>query len=508
MCNSLKCFGGQVHGSGAGHQTSYVRKLMSLLLATAPIVFSSVLILLWRQSALRAGLAGLLVTVLIVCFRADFQLPLSEAAAALGDGLLNTLNVAYVLLGGVLFYRVLSAGGALEVIADAVIKWIPDEIHRLFAIVFGVSVFFESATGFGVGILVAAPLFIALGYKPVQAAIIALLGQCAVPWGALAIGTVIGSELSGVPMERLGELAAFIGFPFILICGAAAVSVAGQRWQLRHMFWLVFYALIVCALLWVFSVSLSVELAGCLAGLAVVVVAAVINWRQRDACNAEGLGYSLLPFATLMILLLLTRLVTPLRDYLQSMVVRIGEHTFTPLFHVGFWLLVASLLGLIVLPKARQQLVSLTKTALVQWSVASAAVGGFLLFGHLMTASGMTALMAQSLAATVGNYYPMVVPVLGGLGGFLTASNTSSNALFMNFQMSAAAQVNMPVDVAAAVQNAAGSNTTLASPGRVVFAASVAGYPGAEADLLRRVLPVALAGVASAVAMSVLLSYS
>ena len=219
---------------------------MSLLLATAPIVFSSILILLWRQSALRAGFAGLLLTVSIVLFRSDFQLPLTQVMSALGEGLFNTWNVAFVLLGGVLFYRVLNAGEALEVIADAVIRWIPDAVHRLFAIVFGVSVFFESATGFGVGILVAAPLFIALGYQPAQAAVIALLGQCAVPWGALAIGTVIGSDLSGVPIERLGELAAFIGFPFILICGAAAVTVAGQRWQVRHVIWLLFYA--VCLL--------------------------------------------------------------------------------------------------------------------------------------------------------------------------------------------------------------------------------------------------------------------
>ena len=479
---------------------------MSLLLATAPIVFSSVLILLWRQSALRAGLAGLLLTVLIICFRADFKLPLTEAITAIGEGLFNTWNVAYVLLGGVLFYRVLNAGGALEVIAAAVIKLIPDEIHRLFAIVFGVSVFFESATGFGVGILVAAPLFIALGYKPVQAAVIALLGQCAVPWGALAIGTVIGSELSGVPIERLGELAAFIGFPFIFICGAAAVSVAGQRWSVRHWVWLFFYVSLLTLLLWLLSVSLSVELAGCLAGMAVVFVAAVINWRQRDTGNTAGLGFSLLPFAVLMIFLLLTRLYSPMRDFLQSIMLHIGDHSFTPFFHVGFWLLVAALVGLGVLPKARQTFALLTKTAVVQWFFASLAVGGFLLFGQLMTASGMTALMAQSVAAIVGNYYSMMVPVLGGLGGFLTASNTSSNALFMNFQLSAAVQVDIPVDVAAAVQNAAGSNTTLASPGRVVFAASVAGYPGAEADLLRRVLPVALAGVASAVIMSVMLS--
>ena len=178
----------------------------------------------------------------------------------------------------------------------------------------------------------AAPLFIALGYQPAQAAVIALLGQCAVPWGALAIGTVIGSDLSGVPIERLGELAAFIGFPFILICGAAAVTVAGQRWQVRHVIWLLFYAVLLCAALWLLSVSLSVELAGCLAGMLVVVVATAINWRQCERSNSEAPGRALLPFAALMILLLLTRLYAPLRGFLQSIMLRVGEHTICLLY--------------------------------------------------------------------------------------------------------------------------------------------------------------------------------
>lgn len=484
---------------------------MSLLLATLPIIVSSLLILIWRQSAVRAGFAGLLLTGLIILLRTEYQVQLPIALDAFRTGLLNTLNVAYVLLGGVFFYRVLNAGGALEVIADAVIRWIPDEVHRLFAIVFGVSVFFESATGFGVGILVSAPLFIALGYKPVQAAVIALLGQCAVPWGALAIGTVIGAELSGISVIRLGELAAFICFPFVIICGAAALTVAGQKWQARQIAWLIAYSLVLCGSLWLLSVMLTVELAGCLAGILIVGFAAIMEKIRRAGRVAKesashGLAAALFPFCVLMITLLLTRLYSPVRDLFESVTVTVGDFTIAPFYHVGFWLIIAAIAALLVLPTARQQLRQLLRAAIQQWTVASLAVGGFLLFGQLMMASGMTAIMAQSLATQVGGYYAAVVPMLGGLGGFLTASNTSSNALFMGFQVSAAEQAGMSVDVAAAVQNAAGSNTTLASPGRVIFAASVVGYPGAESDLLRRVLPVALAGVASAVVVSLLLT--
>src|SRR3546814_15127026 len=84
----------------------------------------------------------------------------------------------------------------------------PDPGRRVLVLVLGLSVFFESITGFGIGIIVTAPLFMALGFAPLRAAFLSLLGQCAVPWGALGIGTILGSELTGVPVERMGVLAA------------------------------------------------------------------------------------------------------------------------------------------------------------------------------------------------------------------------------------------------------------------------------------------------------------
>lgn len=482
---------------------------MTLFFSVLPVLASSIAILLLSQSALRAGFGGLFITIAIVLFWQPFQLESDLFSNALITGLLNTLNVAYVMLGGVFLYQVLRAGGALDVIASAVAKAIPDRLHCLFALVFGVSVFFESATGFGVGIIVAAPLFLALGYKPIQAAVLALLGQGAVPWGALAIGTIVGSEISGVSENRLGELAAVIGYPFLLICGATALYISGEwrNHQKRHqLFWLVVYATLLSASLWLFSVTIGTELAGCLAGLVVVLFSGAVNYQQRIASRTERLVQALSPFCLLMLCLLITRLHAPSRELLKTITVQINNFAFTPVYHAGFWLMVAGLCGIVLLPNARSNWSRIISDSSKQWLMATLAVGGFLLFGQLMAESGMTQVMAKACAAMAGGYYAAVVPFIGGLGGFLTASNASSNALFMTFQTSAATQIGMPVDIAAAVQNAAGSNTTLASPGRLVFAASVAGTAGAESELLRQILPVAIAGVLTAVVMSVWLA--
>jgi lactate permease len=128
--------------------------------------------------------------------------------------------------------------------------------------------------------------------------------------------------------------------------------------------------------------------------------------------------------------------------------------------------------------------------------VATLAVAGFLCFSQLMFASGMTLALAEAVAAATGRGYVLLLPLVGALGGFLTASNAGSNAMFAGFQEAMAARLELPEDLMIAAQNASGANTTLASPGRVVLAAAVTGLTGREGALMRPALALAAGGLA------------
>ena len=86
---------------------------MSILLAAAPILISIVSILALRQSALRAGAAGLATALLVVLLAPAYRLAPGELGRALLSGGLTTLLVSYVLFGGLLVYTVLREAGAL-----------------------------------------------------------------------------------------------------------------------------------------------------------------------------------------------------------------------------------------------------------------------------------------------------------------------------------------------------------------------------------------------------------
>ncbi len=480
---------------------------MTLFFALIPLLLSVLAIALFKQSALRAGLIGIVCTIAIILTWPTYQIGMPLFGRSLQYGVFNTLNISLILLGGVLLYRVLDQGGALNKIAESILRSIDEPVHRLFALVFGASVFFESATGFGVGIVVVAPLFMALGYAPMQAAVLALLGQCAVPWGALAIGTLVGAELSGVSEVRLGALCALFALPVTMLFGYFALRISDLLSR-RALMLLCVYSAGLSFLLLICTLLVGVELAGCLAGLLVVAVAVIVASSGEARAQEQFPFAAFFPFVVLMLSLCLTRLIPELKHSLQSIELKVFTGlSIAPFYHAGTYLLLSALVGLLLFNQARKNAYQLIVAAVRQWWLATLAVGSFVMLGQLMTDSGMTQSIALGIAQATSGYYPLAAPMIGALGGFLTASNTASNALFMDLQVTVATELSLPKDAIAAAQNAAGSNVTLASPGRLIFAASIVGQSGAESLLLGRVALVTLAGVVSTSLISVMLCW-
>jgi len=480
---------------------------MILLVASLPILISAGALLFFRQSAARAGVLGLGVAILVAFLVGPFRLAPAAVGGAVLEGSLTTLIVAYVLLGGVLLYHVMRLGGALEALSAATARAIPDPAHRLLTLVFGVSVFFESATGFGIGIVVCAPLFLALGFAPLRAAFLALLGQCAVPWGALAIGTTLGSELSGVESAALGIWGALFSLPFILLCGAVALAVGGL-WKPvgKRLLQLLVYTFLLVLVLAGSSRWLGVELAGILGGLAVLGLGLLAGrragqaqegGRQEERLPGPLLGRALTPVVVLVGGLLLTRLLPSLKAWSQGhLVLEVPrfDYALPLLYHPGFWMVLGALAGVVALPLALRQLPGALSQAGRQWITATLAVAGFLCMAQVMYDAGMVTTLAQQVTAALAEDFVLLAPFIGALGGFLTASNAGANAMFMQFQASSAEALKLPLEPVAAAQNAAAANATLASPGRVVLAALVTHCGGQEGQLMRRGLLLVLAG--------------
>ena len=117
--------------------------------------------------------------------------------------------------------------------------------------------------------------------------------------------------------------------------------------------------------------------------------------------------------------------------------------------------------------------------------------------------------MAKCLADLVGEAWPGIASYVGGLGAFITGSNTVSDMLFANFQWDMSQTLKYTVDqtlVIIAAQGAGGAMGNMVCVHNIVAACAVTGLIGKEGDILRRTfMPFVLYGVAVGVVAFVLM---
>lgn len=113
--------------------------------------------------------------------------------------------------------------------------------------------------------------------------------------------------------------------------------------------------------------------------------------------------------------------------------------------------------------------------------------------------------MAKTVAAIAGNAWPMLASYVGGLGAFITGSNTVSDLLFAEFQWGVAQQLQLPRQIIVAAQVAGGAMGNMVCIHNIVAVCAVTGLIGREGMILKRTFwPFALYGIVVGIVASVL----
>ena len=453
---------------------------LGYLVAGAPFVVAGVTLIWLRWPAVWSGVAALVAALAGALLYPG--LGASGLAGAFFDGFGTSGKVLYVLFGGLLLYNFLLVGGAVGRVSEFLGRLEPEREALALVVVVGVAPFFESVTGFGVAVVISAPILLAAGFSPIKAAVLASWGQCAVPWGALGIGTVVGADLSGTTFEELSDASALLSLPLFPVYAVAAVALAsGWPGIKRRGAEALFLGLVAGVGTLLTSLLLVPELSGALGGLAATgIFLAVRRHRLRE------LGVpvtSFLPYALLLALLATANGPGPVEGWLSSL----GPAFTGP----GLALFLSAAFAALLLGLGDKMAFSAIRQTFWQWLPTAGAVVTFVLAGQVLAASGAAATLALG-AVAFGSLYPTVAPVIGALGGALTGSNAASNALFMPLQVEAAQSLGNPEVLVAAIQNVTGSHASMIAPQRLVLAATAVGMLGREGDVARAaLLPVA-----------------
>lgn len=470
---------------------------MSMLPAVLPLAIA--LLLALTRSTLWGGLIGALLAILVSVWYPPFAVAGPAWTNLFGRAFVGTLLVGYIVYFGLLFYEVMVAGGAMRRLVALLATGVPTPARQGLGVALALGSGIEALSGFGAGALVVAPLLVGLGFAPSRAALLSLFSQSLVPWGALAVGLLLGAQLAGMPARELSIATATMQAPLLVMYALLASWLAGGG--VRELPRATIAGLAMAAMVWVTSWLGWVELAGLAGGLAGLAVA-LLGPRARHTpippAGTPSAARALLPYAALALALILTRLpfiATSLANF--AVVMSPDRNVRLALFYSpGFWLFTSITVAVAVLRVPAAAVPGLMARGFRRWWPATLALFAYLTMAEVMRADGATAALARALGAALGHGYVVAAPLVGGLGGLLTGSNAGANASLMELQLTSAHAAGVNPNLVAAIQNTSAANATLASPARTLLAATAAGVLHEASPLFRRAL--AIEGVAAA----------
>lgn len=473
---------------------------MTALLAATPLAVILVGMGLLRRSAIVAGLCGLAVALMLslTAFRPDSET--SNATASLMAGVAaeashTTFTILMIILPALAIFEFQKETGAIVRIREALTSLTDDRRIQAILIAWFFGLFMEGAAGFGTPVALAAPLLVGLGYAPVRALVLALLGHAAgVSFGAvgtpalaqIAIAGSLGTEIA-VRTAALHAVAA----PFLLL--TTVWLAAGGPLSRNDVFWTALAAF--CFLVPSLAIAALIgpelpTLGGALIGGALF-IALLRRGQGPTGLNWRLLVADLSPYLLILLLVLLTRLIPPLQQYLSEITLSwtLSESysgSYQPLYHPGTILFSGLLLAAIARGQAAK-LPSALIAALHRLLPVALALLVMLALSRLMVHSGMIASLAAA-AATVGPAWPILAPFIGVLGTFITGSATASNILFTDLQVSTSKSLSLPAPMLVASQGFGAAIGNIVAPHNIIAGSATVGLTGREGEVLERTL--------------------
>ncbi len=224
-------------------------EILSTLVAALPIIVLLGLLGSGRVTAHVAAAAGLITAMLAAVF--VFHMPASAAVASAVDGAgYGLFPIGWIVVMAIFLYALTVDTGQFEVVKRSVVSLSPDRRIQALLIAFSFGAFVEGAAGFGTPVAISSALLIGAGFRPLQAAGMALIANTApVAFGALGTPIKVLADTSGldemllskmagrqlpffsllVPAWMVCTMSGFRGFvgvwPAVLVCGGSFAAV-------------------------------------------------------------------------------------------------------------------------------------------------------------------------------------------------------------------------------------------------------------------------------------------
>lgn len=496
---------------------------LSALVAALPILVFLLCMVVLKLTGIVSAVIALAVEVVVAL--AVFGMPLGSIAGSAGYGLLTAIwPIAYIIVMAVWLYRISVASGRFDIIRASISAVSPDQRIQVLLISFAFGAFLEGAAGFGVPIAICAALLVQLGFQPVRAAMISLVANAAAgAYGAIGVPVIVGAQVTGMDVLDLSRALVIVLqpltllIPFLLVMILDGVRGLRETWPATLVVTLVFSG-VQAGVLW----FLGPELADLGAGLAALVAIFLLSrvWKptrifreggaeipevERHSAREVIVAWS--PFYILTGTILLwsipavkalfaegalaaTTISVPIPGLTNAITTASGAlvettWSFAILGATGTAILLAVLITVATTPQISigGALAELRAT-IGELGKAIILIALILMLANIANYSGGSTAMGSALAAA-GPVFPLIAPIIGWIGVFLTGSVVNNNTLFAPLQVATAEGIGAAPAQLVGANTAGGTTAKVISPQSIAIAAGAVGLSGRESEIMR-----------------------
>lgn len=486
---------------------------LRFLIAVLPIIWLIVGLSKIKMQGYRAcGITLIITLVLAIGF---WKLNPAYAATAAVEGILNALwPICLVIIAALFAYNLTLRTGAMDSIKKMLAGVSTDKRVLALIIGWGFGNFMEGMAGFGTAVAIPASMLAGIGLNPFAAVIACLIvNSTPTAFGSVGIPLVTLSSVTGVTSAELAANTAMIEAiltfisPFIMVC-----VVGGGIKALRGSLIITLISALSFVLPWYITATVvGAELpniVGSICCMAFTVIAAKVlnkNNAEDEYCietqNKEegpaltfGKGIQAwCTFILIFIMLMVTSSLCPpinglISGYKSVVSVYAGENpgklTFSWVNTPGVIIFIAAIIGgLIQGAKISTMLEVLGNTLKANWKTI-VTICSVMATAKVMGYSGMISDMASFLVVVAGGAYPIISPLIGAIGGFVTGSGTSTCVLFGGLQVETAKSLGFSPAWMAAANILGGGIGKMICPQGIAIGASAINKSGSESKIL------------------------
>ncbi len=504
--------------------------LANWLLASTPVALLVVAIIFINWSAPRAGATAwaLALALAILIFGASRD----HVAIASAKGLSLALFVLSIVWASVYMFNLVDKLKGIDAIGRAMARLASDPLTQALLIGWGFSSFIQGITGFGVPVAVSAPLLIMLGFHPLRAAAMALVGHgWAVTFGSMGSSYYTIQLVTGIDGATIAPHMALLFAPIVIVSGSLVAHICGGLPALRRSLPLVVVAgSAMAAAMYALALAGAPQIASsvpAILGMTLIALLArtplfpkaPVPAGAAPAPNNPNPGrpmpfwLAFMPYALLITLSVISQ-APPLKEAASG--IRFGLDypgfitsqgfavppvaSYAPIRLLNhpapliiFSIVISSAFYILANQWRRGVAWETMKKTYADCLGTTIGVSTMVMMAVVMADSGMTVLLARGVANASGPVFPLVSPFIGLLGSFMSGSNTNSNVMFGLLQLETARALGIAPVTISSIQSIGASVGSPMAPAKVLVGAAVVGLAGREREVFRIVIPYILA---------------